>query len=56
MRKSIMITVVGIMLLFGGCGQTKEVIDNEISSTVEETSKVTFTDDLGREVTVPINP
>ena len=59
MRKSIMIISLGTMLLFGGCGQVEEEItENLIDSiiTTEEITNVIFTDDLGREVTVPINP
>ncbi len=56
MRKSIIVTMVGFLLLFGGCGQVEET-GNEISPTITETIfEVTFTDDLGRKVTVPVNP
>ena len=58
MKKSIMVTMVGILLLFSGCGQIEnETTRNEETPSITEAiSKVTFTDDLGREVTVPVNP
>ena len=50
--------MLGMMLLVAGCGQVEnEIIENEVGSTItKEVSEVTFTDDLGREVTVSITP
>lgn len=58
MRKLVVVTILGTILLFGGCGQTENgTTGKEVSPTVAETiSEVTFRDDLGREVTVSVNP
>lgn len=58
MRKSIRIAMLGMMLFLTGCGTVgDEIIENEVGSTITaEVSEVTFTDDLGREVTVSVNP
>ena len=58
MRKSIIVAMLCTTILFGGCGQVETgITENEISPTVSQAiSEVTFTDDLGREVVVPVNP
>ena len=58
MRKFVRVTLLGILLFFGGCGQGKEgITENEVSPIVSEAiSEVTFLDDLGREVTVSVSP
>lgn len=54
MRKLVVVAILGSLLLWIGCQQET---GKEVSSTIgKEISEVTFTDDLGREVTVPINP
>ncbi len=56
MRKLVKGIFFCVVLLFVGCGQVEET-GKKISPTITEAiSEVTFTDDLGREVTVPVNP
>ena len=58
MRRFIVMTILGFMLVASGCGQSgNNTIENTVNKTMEDSiSEVTFTDDLGREVTVSYNP
>ncbi len=58
MRKLAVVAFFCAMLVFHGCGQTEDTTTgNDISPTVAQAiSEVTFTDDLGREVTVSVGP